>query len=127
MNEGLEQWVRLNRNFAGPVGEWNKTTSEILRRIYQQNLSLLGEQFELLSDQCKRLSAAKKPEELISIYKDIYTEGTTAAMKGLDKYLRLSMESVEDFSKCCSMSFREPFTSAFKSAERAVEKTERHK
>lgn len=131
MNEGFDQWLRLNKNLSGPISEWGRVTNEMYRRLLQQNLTLLGDRLELLSDQCRRLSTARKPEEFVSILKDCCSEGTKATVKEMETVLHSSMENMEEISKLCGSSLREPFIAATKTAERtmekATEKNERHR
>lgn len=99
--EGLEQWLKVNKNFTNPLVEWNKVTNELCRRIAEQNLELIGENITLFSDQLKRISNAKKPEDFINIQKDILTEDMTAAVETTQKIIHIAMGSMEQCTKLC--------------------------
>ncbi len=123
--EGFEQWLKLGKNVAAPFGDFGKTATEIGRRAMEQHLELLGENFSRYSDQLRRLSNVRKPEELLQLQKECLSENVTATIENTQKLLRLSMENVSELTKAFS-SLREPVMAATqKVAEKAKKYAER--
>lgn len=121
-NERFEQLFKANKNLSGPLNEWNKTTTELCRRAAQQNLEMIGENFTRFSEQLKRLSSVRKPEDLISFQKDCINEDVTATLENMQKIIRMTMESVEEFTNFCSSSMHESVAAGNKTVEKDREK-----
>lgn len=117
-SEDFEQWFKLNKGLTHPLSGWSKAVTEIWRRTTQQNLELIGENFSRLSDQLKRLSNVKKPEDLLTFQKDCLNENISATIENVQKILQLSMENFEEFTKLYGSSWREPIIQATKTAEK---------
>lgn len=100
--EGYDQWFKVNKNVALPMAEWNKVTTELCQKITQQNLELMGENFSRVSDQLKRLTSIKKPEDMLSLQKECLDEDLKATMEWTHKYIQLLMENMEVFTKLCN-------------------------
>ena len=114
--EHYDHWFKANKNFATPLTEWNKATAEICQRAAQKNLELIGDNFSLLSDQLKRFTSIRKPEELVTLQKECLAENMNAAAECLQKIMHISMENMEEFTKLCGQT-REHVTPG-KSADR---------
>jgi hypothetical protein len=114
----FEQMFKLNKSFGMPFLEWNRTTLEIMKHLSEKNLKLLGDYFELLSDQCKRLSACKS-EEFFEVQKDIMNENMTAQMENIQKCIQNNMESWEEIAKVWG-------SVAARVTEKAVEKAQNY-
>lgn len=117
--EGFEQWYKVNKNFTTPAGELSKATTEVLKRITEQNLEIIGENYSRFSDQLRRLSSIRRPEDLINFQRDCLNENLTAAMKNTQKLMHLSLENFEELSRLYS-------TAATKITEKAVEKAQKY-
>ena len=102
--EGFDQWFKLCKNINTPFTEWNKTTTEVFRNITQQQLEILEDNMSRVSEQLKRLSGVKKPEDWITLQKDCITEDVTATMEYLQKMSHLSLETMTKMSKLCNVS-----------------------
>jgi uncharacterized protein with HEPN domain len=105
--EGYDQWIKINKNMTAPVTEWNKATSELCQRMAQQNLELIGENFSRLSDQLKRFTNIRKPEDFLNLQKEVFNEDVTATIECMQKIIHTSMENMEEFTKLCGSSLRE--------------------
>lgn len=120
--EGFEQWFKLNRNLSTPLSDWSKTTTELFRRTAQQHLEIMEENFSRWSDQIKRLSNVKKPEDFLNLQKDCMSENMNATLENIQKLTQISMKNVEELSKLC-VSFREPITPKSMDKEREKERS----
>jgi hypothetical protein len=118
-NENIEQWFKLNKNIGTPVSEMNKATTDMCKRIAEQNLELIEENIARFSNQVKRLSNVRSPEELINLQKDCLSENITAGMETTQKIIQMGMENVEEVSKLLG-------TTASKVSEKVVEKTRKY-
>jgi translation initiation factor 2 alpha subunit (eIF-2alpha) len=123
--EGFDQWAKLNKNFTAPFNEWNKATSEICKRISDQNLELFGENFSRFSDQVKRLSNVKKPEDLFNLQKDLMSENITASIELMQKIIHITMENMEDIAKLWGSTAAKISEKAVEKAQKFAEKTEK--
>lgn len=99
--EGFDQWLKMSKYLSSPMGDWNKTFTEIVRRTTQQNLEIIGDNFARLSDQCKRLSHVRKPEDLINLQKDILSEDIAASINNTQTLVHTAMENMEEMTKLC--------------------------
>lgn len=109
--EGFEQWFKINKNWANPISEWNKATTELCQRMAEQNLEMTGENFSRLSDQLKRFSNIRKPEDFLNLQKDCINEDMTCAIECARKLIHNSMETMEKFTKLCG-TIQEPMTTS---------------
>ena len=116
--EGVEQWIKMTRNFSTPFTEFNKATTEISKRISEQNLEIIGDNFSRLSNQLKRFSNIKNPEDLINLQKDCVSENITACIETAQKMTHLTMENMEEIAELWS-------STAVKISEKTVEKAQK--
>lgn len=124
-NENLDQLFRMNKQLSGPVGEVGKSVAEMSRHVLEQNLEMMSAHFARVSDQLKRLSQVKKPEELINLQRDCMNEIISASVENIQKVAHLTAANVEECTRLCS-SIREPLVKAAeKAADKATEKTHR--
>lgn len=103
--EGLEQLMKSSKNFSNPFIEWNHLTTELYKHVAEENLEIMGEHFSRLSDQLKRLSHTKKPEDFFNIMKDCINEDITATVENSQKILHSSIAQMEECMKLCGTSF----------------------
>lgn len=122
MNEGLDQWFKFNKNLSVPMGEWNKMSVDICRHIAEQNLEILSENLTHLSDQLKRFSHLKKPEDLLHLQKECLNEDVNLLMEDLQKITHQTLENIEEFTKLWSSSTHESVA-----AVKTIQKAEREK
>jgi hypothetical protein len=97
--EGFEQWFKLNRNLTTPFTDLNKATTELCRLLAQENLEIIEENFSRWSDQVKRLSSVRKPEDLIHLQKECIHENVQASIGNIQKLVQISLKNFEEFSK----------------------------
>lgn len=123
--EGFEQMTKINKTLTGPLSEWNHVTIEIYRRMLQQHLELMGENFSRISEQLKRFSDIKKPEDFFNLQKDCLNENINTTIESFHKLMRISMLGFEEYSKLFG-SLRDTVTNNLKdnikNAEKASEK-----
>lgn len=100
--EGYDQWFKLNKNISAPLTELNQATTTMYKHMTEQHLELLGDNFTRLSDQLKRFTNARKPEDFINLQKECMNENITATIEGFQKILQTSMENFEEFTKLCN-------------------------
>ncbi|VVC76960.1 hypothetical protein AQUSIP_22870 [Aquicella siphonis] len=117
-HEGFDQFFKINKSFTAPVSEWNKTLNEIGKRIAEQNLEIIGENFNRVSSQLKRLSSVRKPEDFLNLQKDCLSENISASIDITQKIAHLAMENMEEIAKLWG-------TTAAKITEKAVEKAQK--
>lgn len=98
-NEGFEQWTKLNKNLTGPAMEFTKTSSEIMRRMTQQHLEMLSENFGKFSDQLKRLSNVRKPDEFFNVQRECFNENITLGLENFNKLCHMYMSGWEECAK----------------------------
>lgn len=97
--EGFEQWFKMNKNITSPFNEWNKTCTELCRRVTQQSLEIFGENVSRLSDRLKRFSNVRKPEDFFNLQKESFQEDIAATIENTQKLVHSSMENMEEFTK----------------------------
>jgi hypothetical protein len=107
--EGFQQWLNMNKYLNAPLTDWNKTFTGIYQRLTQHQLDLLGENFSRMSEQLKKFSNIKKPEDYLSFQKDMINEEITASIDNMHSLLRESMLQLEELMKLFS-SFNETAT-----------------
>jgi len=118
--EGFEQWFKLNKNMTNPMNEINKAATEICRRSAQHNMELIGENVTRLSDQLKRFSNVRKPEDFFNLQKECLNEDMSALMKNMQELSQNALENFEELSKILG-------STAAKVTESTVEKAHTHK
>lgn len=119
--EGFDQWFKA-KNFTTPLNEWNKLTTNMCRRIAQQNLEIIGENVSRFSDQLKRFSNVKKPEDFLGLQKECFDENLKANMQIMQKFIEKTLENVEEFTEACSDACQETMTGTTKTSERERDK-----
>lgn len=117
-NEGLDNLLKMNKTFTAPLGEWNKAINDIGKRIADQNMEIIAENFTRVSNQLKRLSNVRKPEDFFNLQKDCLSENISAGIDLTQKVIHMTMENFEEISKLSG-------TTAAKITERAVEKAQK--
>lgn len=117
--EGFEEWIKMNKNLTAPINELNKASTEIYKRITDQNLELFGENLSRFTEQLKRLGSIKKPEDFINLQKDMMGENITGTIETLQKVIHMNMETMEEIAKLWG-------STAAKISEKAVEKAQRY-
>ncbi len=125
--EGFEQWFKVNKNVSAPISEWNRAVTEISSRVMRQNIELMGENFSRLSDQFKRFSSVRRPEELIALQKDCLNENVSASINGLQKMVQTTIDNLEDFTRLCSACAEHQVTTMNKVVDRGKEHYEKEK
>lgn len=118
-HESFDQLFKVNKNLTAPVSEWNKTLNEIGKRIAEQNLEIIGDNFNRISSQLKRLSSVRKPEDLFNLQKDCLSENISASIDVAQKISHMAMENMEEIAKLWG-------TTAAKITEKAVEKAQKY-
>lgn len=124
-SENFEQWLNLNKNLNLPLSEFNKTAAEIFKRSAEQNLEIYAETFSRLTNQLKRLSTVKKPEEFIALQKECFNENVTALIENSHKITQSLSENMQELTRCFT-SFRDPMATTEKVMEKVMGKQERH-
>lgn len=121
-SDNYEQWfnLNLNRNLGLPLNELNKTTSEILKRSAERNLEIYAEAFTRFTDQLKRLSSIKKPEDLLNLNKEFFNENVSALIDDSDKITQTISENLHDLTKLLS-TFRDPMATTAKMMEKVMD------
>ena len=125
--EGFDQFLKMGKNMTGPFGDLQKASTEIFRRIAQQNLEMMGENFSRLSDQVRRLSDVRKPEDFFNLQKQCINEDVTATIENLQKMVHTSMENIEEFTKLCGSMTQETGANTMKAAEKFEKDREKEK
>lgn len=98
-NHGFESFLNMGKNLQHPMSDLSKASTEICQRLVQENIEILEDNVSRFSDQLKRLARVRRPEELISLQKDCFNEGVSATIQNMQKYVHMSMESMEEFTK----------------------------
>ena len=98
-NEGYDQFIKMTKNFSNPV--LPEQLIGIFTKISRENMELMEENVSRFTDQLKRLSQIKRPEELINLQKDCLSEDIKTGMENVQKIAHLSMEHIQDFTKLC--------------------------
>lgn len=98
-NEHFEKWQRLGQNISAPIGDYSKATTDICRHAAQEGLEILNDNVALLSDQMKRLSGVRKPEDFANLSRECITEDMNACLQNVQKIMQLSMQTMQDLAK----------------------------
>jgi hypothetical protein len=96
--EGFDQWIKMNKSFAVPLSEMSKVTSDICKRISEQNLDIINKNLSRLSTQLKRFGNIKEADDIINIQKDCLSENIAANIETMQNLFRLSISSMEEIS-----------------------------
>jgi hypothetical protein len=120
-NDSFEQWLKANKNFTAPLGEWNKLSTDLLRRISQENIEMMSDNFSRWSDQLKRFGDVKKPEDLINVLRECINENITATMENSQQLLHSTVEHMEECAKACGTLQEKTLKTAAKEKERERE------
>lgn len=115
--EGFEQWFKLNKNFTTPVNDINKATTDICRRLTQEGLEILSDNVTLVSDQMKRLSNIRKPEDYLNLTRECLTEDLNAGVATIQKMMQLSMQTIEEMTRLTG-SMRDTASTIVRTAEK---------
>ena len=99
--EGFERLFKMNKNFSGPLTDVGKLATQIYTHAAQQHMEIIGENIERFTEQLKRLSSIKSPEELLNEQKNCLNEDVTATIETVQKVIHTSMESMEELTKLC--------------------------
>jgi hypothetical protein len=125
-NEHFDQFAKLSKHISTPINEWNKAATDILQKVTQQNIELVSENFSRLSDQMKRFSHVKRPEDLITLQKDCVNEDISAAIENTQKIVHMSMENMEEITKLCGTVRESVLTPTGSSADKRDKERDRH-
>lgn len=120
--EGFEQWIKSTKDFGAPMGELNKATTDICKRMAEENLQLLNENFSLMSDQLKRLSSIKRPEDYLNVLRECINEDISASIENTQRLMHSTMEHMEECAKLWG-SVRDQSSRAVDRAEKMVKDT----
>jgi hypothetical protein len=100
--EGFEQWMKMSKNMNVPLGDFGRAMTDICRRFAQQNAEMLSDNFELWTDQLKRLSSVRRPEDFLALQKDIINEDVSASIQCMQKCIHSTVEAIEECNKLFS-------------------------
>ena len=89
--EQYDQWIKAN--------EWSKPAAHLWQRLSQQQISLVGNQVARLSEQMKRFTQVKKPEDFLQLQKDCLHENVAAAIECMQSMLLFTVENMEEMTK----------------------------
>lgn len=125
-NHGFESFLNMGKNLQHPMSDLSKASTEICQRLVQENIEILEDNVSRFSDQLKRLARVRRPEELVSLQKDCFNEDVSAAIQNMQKYVHMSMESMEEFTKLAG-SAQEAATNAGKAFQGEKDKGRDHR
>ncbi|OGT37688.1 MAG: hypothetical protein A3F11_11300 [Gammaproteobacteria bacterium RIFCSPHIGHO2_12_FULL_37_14] len=100
-NENFDQWYKTKNPFTSS-NEWSKQITEIChicQHMTQKNFELANENVFRLSDQFKRLTEVKKPEELLHLQRDFINENMNACMQGMQTFITSCTECIDEGMK----------------------------
>lgn len=101
-NDAFEQWYKSTKNFSTPYSGLSKAIADIYQRSIQQHMQLISENLSRTSEQFKRLSEVRKPEDLFELQKEYISENSTATVENMQKMLRTMTENVEELTELYS-------------------------
>lgn len=125
--EGFEQWFKTNKNLTAPMGEWNKAATDIYKRMAEQNIALISENFERLSEQLKKFTNIKKPEDILAFQKESVTENINAMIEGWQKLAHMEIESFDAYMKLWTSAFRETATKSYEKFDKFEKEKDKEK
>ena len=100
--EGFDQWMKMNKNFSSPMSDLSKATTNICRNLTQEGMEMLTDNISLVSDQMKRISSVRKPEDYLNLSRECITEDMNAWMSNIQKIMQLSMQTMEELTRLSS-------------------------
>jgi hypothetical protein len=112
--EGFQQWFKMNKNFGSPLMGWNKACAGMYQSISEQQLELLSGNLTLLSDQLKRFSQIKTPEDYFNLSRDVIQEDMNTLINNLQILLQATLLQLEEFINLTN-TYTEKATKAAKS------------
>lgn len=124
-NEGFEQFAKLSKHITAPMSEWHKAATDIAQRMTQQQIEIVSENFSRLSDQMKRFSHIKRPEDVITLQKDCLNEDISAVIENSQKLVHMSMENMEELTKLCGTVRESVLTPTFNNTDKRERERER--
>jgi len=101
LNEHFEQWTK-NKNMFAPTSEWSKQVTELChmcQHIAQKNLEIANESVFRWSDQLKRFSNIKKPEDFFNLQRECINENITACLQNMQTLLSSCTEAADECMK----------------------------
>lgn len=121
----FEQWFKLNKNLSAPFGEMNKATTDMFKRLSEQNLECVEENIARYTEQLKRLSHVKSPEEWWNLQRECLMENMQAGIETSQKWLQLNRENMEELSSLYSNTAAKVSEKVVEKARKFAEKTEK--
>src|SRR5260221_7149063 len=86
------------KNFLPPMGDFTKILGDIYKRTTEQNLEIMSENWARLSEQLKRLTTVRKPEDFINLQKECFNENVSATIDNMQRIVHVTMENMEEGS-----------------------------
>ena len=96
----FEQWAKFTKN-NHPFTTWNKAFTEMTHRLTQQNLEMIGKNITRTSEQIKRLTTAKKPEDFWTMQREIVTENMGSVLESMQQWTRMMTDNIEECADLC--------------------------
>lgn len=128
-SENLEQLLKGNKSLLAPWTEFHKAGTDVFRRLFEKNLSLLSADFEILSQNCalvaeqlEKISHARKPEELATTIRECINENINTAIENSQRMLRTRMEHCQEAIKTVSDLQEASVKAAVKEKEKVKER-----
>lgn len=118
-NDNFEQMLKFNKTLNTPLNEWTKTLTDISKRVTDQHLELFGNQYACVSNHLKRLSTVKKPEDLLTLQKELICELITTNIENTQKIMHTAQENLDECAKLWE-------TTLAKSTEKATDKPQKY-
>jgi len=100
--EEFQRWLNLNKYLTTPVTIWNKTLTNLYEHSAEHQLDLLGENFSRISEQLKKLSNVKNPQEYLQFQQEMIADNMHATVHNMNVLLRESMIQLEELTKLIS-------------------------
>lgn len=97
--EFIEQITEFNKFVAKPASDFNKLTTNIIKRMTEQNLAIMDDFLTSSIKQLKDLGNAKKLEDVVAIQSSLVNESSSKMINCSQKMLNAAMENFSEFSK----------------------------
>jgi hypothetical protein len=110
--ESSQQWFQFNKNWANSVNSFNQITTQTFRDLARQNLELIGENFNRFSDQMRRFSTIKRPEEFVDLGRECINENISASVETLQNILQMYLTNIDKLSEATQEAGRETMQQA---------------
>lgn len=107
------QWFKSNKTFINPFENLGKAATEVCKKTTEQNLEIIEKNIFRLSDQMKRLSTIKKPEDILLLGKNCIHENLSAMVEDFQKLIKINTENLDKLAHCFG-NVPEPFVKAAK-------------